>query len=320
MDVLSDILDTLRLTGTLYFSTELHRPWGLRVPAYRRVARFHLVVRGSCWVTVPGRTEPVRLEPGDMVLVPHGAEHLLTDAPGTPVRRVDEVVRAAGFTGRGALVHGGADHGAPTRLVCGHFAFDEGLDHPFLAQLPPAVVILWEREVRGSPLEDVFRYITREVETGRPGHEAVIRRLSEVLFFQAVRSWAARVEVEQGLLAALADPRLAAALTAIHQDPAADWTLEGLSRLAALGRSAFAERFRQVVGETPLRYLTQWRVQRAKRLLADSALSLDRIAELVGYETAASLSRVFRKVSGYTPGAYRRSVARRGPQLTAAGA
>ncbi|MDP1861741.1 MAG: AraC family transcriptional regulator [Gemmatimonadaceae bacterium] len=308
MDVLSDILDTMRLKGTLYFSAELHQPWGIRVPAFRRVARFHLVVRGSLWVWVTGQAEPKHLETGDLILIPHGAEHILACSTESPVLTVDEVVKAAGFTGRGTLVHGGADGGAPTRLICGHFAYDEGLDHSLLAQLPASLVVQWEREVRDSPLEDAFRFITREVQSGRPGHESVVRRLSEVLFFQAVRAWADRTESTNGLLAALGDPRLCEALSAMHEDPAHPWTLDLLSRRAAMGRSAFAERFREVVGETPLRYLTKWRVQRAKRLLAESQLSRDRIAELVGYESAASMSRVFRKTAGVSPGVYRRTV------------
>lgn len=306
MDVLSDILSALRLRGTLYFSTEFHRPWGLRVPEHRRVARFHLVVRGSCWVRVVGR-EPVELETGDMILIPHGAEHVLADTPDTPCRTVEEVVRASGFDGRGALVISGEEGGGAARLVCGHFEFDEGLEHPLLAQLPPWLAVRWEESVRDSPLESAFRFIAREVQESRPGHEIVVHRLSEVLFVQAIRFWADRVRPERGVLAALADPRLGSALRAMHADPASRWTLESLGREAALGRSAFAARFREVVGETPLHYLTRWRVQQASRLLAESRLSLDRIAERVGYESAASLSRAFRKVSGASPGAYRRS-------------
>jgi len=313
MDVLSDILGALRLRGTLYFSTDFRRPWGLRVPRLQRVARFHLVMRGTCWVRVIGHGEPVLLEAGDLILIPHGAEHVLADTPDTPCRTVDEVVKAAGFTGRGALVIGGEDTGAPTRMVCGHFAFAEGLDHPLVAQLPAALVVRWDEEVRGSPLEDAFRFIVREVQDGRPGHEAVVARLSEVLFVQAVRFWAEHAEPNEGLLAALADPRLAGVLAAMHAEPAAPWTLESLSREAAMGRTAFAERFRAVVGDTPLRYLTQWRMQQAKRLLAESDWSLDHIAERVGYDSAASFSRAFRKVCGSSPGAYRQ-VARRATQ------
>lgn len=307
MDVLSDILDALRLRGTLYFSTEFRRPWGVRVPSYRRVARFHLVVRGTCWVRVIGTEEPVLLEAGDLILIPHGAEHVLADTPDTPCRTVEEVVEAAGFTGEGTLVFGGEDGGGPTRLVCGHFEFDEGLEHPLLAQLPAALVVRWDDAVRDSPLEDAFRFIAHEVQGGRPGHEVVVRRLSEVLFVQAVRFWAERVQPERGVLAALADARLGGALAAMHASPSTHWTLESLGRRAAMSRSAFAERFRAIVGETPLQYLTRWRVQHASALLTESRLSLDRIAERVGYESAASLSRAFRKITGTSPGAFRRA-------------
>jgi AraC-like DNA-binding protein len=120
-------------------------------------------------------------------------------------------------------------------------------------------------------------------------------------------AWAGRAEAREGLLAALTDPRLADALAAIHAEPARPWTLASLSRRAAMGRTAFAQRFRAVMGDTPLRYLTQWRMQHATRLLAESDLTLARIAERVGYDSAASLSRAFRKASGSAPGAYRRA-------------
>lgn len=306
MDVLSDVLETLRIRGTLYFSTEFHQPWGIRVPAFRRVARFHLMVRGSVWVRIAGLADAVHLGPGDLILVPHGAEHLLGCTETSQCQGVDDVVRLAGFTGRGALVYGGEDRGAPTRLVCGHFEYDESLDHALLSQLPPAIVVRWQDELQNSPLADAFGFITREVQAARPGHEAVIRRLSEVLFFQAVRTWAERQDSRSGMLAALADPALSAALAAMHEKPAERWSLDSLSRHAAMGRSAFAERFHRVVGATPMRYLTDWRMQRAKRLLAESSLGLDAVAAQVGYDSAASLSRVFQKVTGVSPGMYRR--------------
>jgi AraC-like DNA-binding protein len=309
MDVLSDILAAIRLKGTLYFSTEFHPPWGVRVPQLGRVARFHLVMRGTCWVRVEGHRDPIRLETGDLVLIPDGAEHVLADTSDTPCRTVEEVVKAAGFTGRGALVMGSPDDGAPTRMVCGHFAFDEDMWHPFLEQMPPALVVRWDDEVRNYRLEEAFRIIAREVQEGRPGHEAVVARLSEILFVQLVRAWAQRKDHNRGVLAALADARLGAALSAIHERPEERWTLESLSRRAAMGRTAFAERFAEVVGQSPLRYVTLWRMQRAKRLLAESRLSLDQIAERVGYDSAASFSRVFKKAVGQSPGAYRRSAA-----------
>lgn len=311
MDVLSDILSALRLQGVLYFSTDFRPPWGLRVPLHRRVARFHLVVRGSCWVRVVAvgngaDDELVHIETGDLILIPHGAEHVLADTPDTPCRTVDDAVREAGFTGRGALVMGDEDTGAPTRMVCGHFEFDEAINHQMLAQLPRAMVIRWDEMARDSPLENAFRYIAREVQDGRPGHDAVARRLSEVLFVEVVRVWAGRANGHRGLLAALVDPRLGEALEAMHADPAQRWTLESLGRKAAMGRTGFAERFRDVVGETPLQYLTSWRMQHAKRLLTESNQTIDEIAEQVGYDSGSSFSRVFSKTTGVAPGAFRK--------------
>lgn len=308
MDTLSDVLATLRLQGTLYFHTEFRPPWGVRVPRHRQVARFHLVVRGICWVRVVGGGEPVLLEAGDLIVVPHGAEHVLADTPDTPCRTVDEVVRAAGFTGRGALVVGELDGGGPTRLVCGHFQFDEEFQHPFLDQLPPAIVIRADEYATDSSLEGLFQFVAREVRSGRPGGDAVVTRLSEVLFVQAVRHWVEREQQRVGIVAALQDPSLAPALAAIHEAPTASWTIEALGRKAAMGRTAFAARFRDVVGQTPLEYITTWRMQLGKRLLRETRLSLDQVASRVGYESSASFSRVFTRQVGERPGAYRRRV------------
>lgn len=306
MDTLSDILSTLRLQGTLYFHTEFRPPWGLRVPRFRRVARFHMVVRGTCWVRVIGGGDPVLLEAGDMILVTNGEEHVLADTPDTPCRMVDDVVREAGFTGHGALVLGGSDQGGPTRLVCGHFEFDDTFEHPFLDQLPPAIVVRSDEQVSNPGLEEAFQFVAREVRTDGPGNGAVVTRLSEVLFVQAVRHWVEHADNETGIVAALRDPGLGQALAAVHTAPTTQWTLEALGRVAAMGRTAFATRFRQVVGMTAMEYLTAWRMQLAKRMLGETHLSVDQIAARVGYDSAASFSRVFLRHVGARPGSYRR--------------
>ena len=310
MDVLSEILDHLRLRGTLYFSTSFSRPWGVRVPRFRRVARFQ---HGGAWQLLGRRrkTEPGSISRPEIWSSCRTARSTCSQmVPESPTRTVDEVVERAGFTGTGALIYGGdADPAAPTRLICGHFEFDERFGHPLLAQLPPALVIRWSERRERAALEQMFTFMSEEVEAGRPGHEAVVRRLSEVLFVQAVRFWAETAE-PTGVLRALADPRLAPALQAIHADPADRWTLDRLARKAALGRSAFAARFREAMGTTPHRYLTEWRLQGARRLLAESNLSLERIAIQTGYDSAASFSRAFSRDMGTSPGAYRRAARR----------
>jgi len=313
MDVLTDVLDSLRFQGTLYFSTELGRSWGIRVPAFESVARFHLVLRGSCWVEVTGSaervtgsSEPVRLDAGELALIPHGAEHVLSDRPSQPARSVDEVVEAADFDGTGALVYGEEDEGGPTRMVCGHLAFDPAFQHPVLEQLPPVLVVPWEGGVQGTPLEDLMGFIGREVREARPGHEAVARRLSEVIFVQAVRIWTEQRGDELGLVSALSDAGLSSALQAIHSEPGHSWTLEELARRSHMSRTTFAERFRDTVGMTPHQYLTGWRMQLARRLLAESARSIARIASEVGYDSSAAFSRAFKREVGSPPARYRR--------------
>ncbi|NEO42628.1 MAG: AraC family transcriptional regulator, partial [Moorea sp. SIOASIH] len=151
-----------------------------------------------------------------------------------------------------------------------------------------------------------IRFISHEADAEGAGNHAVMRRLSEVLFIQALRVWASRADHEEGLLAALADPELGESLGQIHAEPANDWSLETLARAAGLSRTVFAERFKQVMGLPPMQYVTLWRMQRARLLLAEGEQTLEHIAELVGYESAAALSRVFKRWVGEPPGSYRR--------------
>ena len=308
MDALSEVLQAVRLQGTLYFSTEFGGPWGVCVPSHGRVARFHLVVRGSCWIRVEGG-DPVRLDVGDLALVPHGSTHDLLSSPTATPTRLDQVLTDSGFDGTGALTYGEVDQGGPARLVCGHFEFSDDFEHPFLKQLPSLIPVRWAEAIQGTPLEDAFRFVTREVRDARPGHQAVVRRMSEVLFVQVLRNWANSTGVATGFMTALSDPGLHRALSSIHNDPARSWTLESLSRKAAMGRTTFAERFREHVGTTPHQYLTEWRIQQARRLLSESSVPLRRVAREVGYESAASFSRAFKASTGASPGEYRKLAA-----------
>lgn len=305
MDVLSDILGAVKMRCSLYFWTEFTGTWGVRVPFYANVARFHLVLRGATWARVGDDPEPVHLEAGDLIVVPHGAEHTLADAPGTPCLPVDRVVEQSGFTGRGLLSYGSED-GGTTRMVCGHLEFDESAGHPFLRQLPSRILIRQPDGTSSSRLEETCRLIAQEVRDGRPGSDAVLNRLSEVMFIQAVRAWADAREHERGLMAALVCPNLSRGMAAIHERPEQAWTLAALARETGLSRTLFAERFHRQVGMTPMQYLTFWRMQRARALLAAGQLTLDATAGRVGYESTAAFCRVFKKHTGENPGAFRR--------------
>src|SRR5262249_18645739 len=156
MDVLSDILGAVKMRCSLYFWTEFTGTWGVRVPPYPNVTRFHLVLRGAAWARVGNDPEPVPLEAGDLIVIPHGAAHTLADAPGTPCVPVDRFVEQSGFTGRGLLSYGSED-GGTTRMVCGHLEFDEAVGHPFLRQLPPHLLVRQPDGTGSSRLDDIYR-------------------------------------------------------------------------------------------------------------------------------------------------------------------
>lgn len=307
MDVLSDILNVVKLQGSLYFRTEFAPPYGVRVPAFANVARFHMAARGQCWITVAGVDAPVLLSAGDLMVIPHGAEHEISDAPTTPIRALDEVVEAAGFTGSGALVYGGEDEGSPASLVCGHFAFDAHVGKLLLDALPPYIHIKGFQTVNDGWIDQAMKYIALEAHERQPGADGVINRLSEILFIQSLRHVAE--QTEQGLLAGLRDPQIGRALAAIHGDPGNDWSVDGLAREAAMSRTVFSERMRACVGLAPMQYLTQWRMELASRLLADSNTSLARVAPRVGYQSVGAFIRAFKKHFGVGPGRYQKTAA-----------
>jgi AraC-like DNA-binding protein len=306
-DVLSDILGCLKLKASLYFTTEFSAPWGVRVPPLGSVARFHLVIRGTCWARVEGIKEPVRLESGDLILIPHGAGHVLSDAPQRRAVPVEDVLKRARFRGNGPLVFGGADRAMPTRMLCGHFELDAGVSHPFMRGLPAIIVIRHEEATRHPWLDEVLRLVGGEVRAGRPGSEAIVQRLSEVLFIQAVRAWSEGAGAATGNMAALADPAIGRSLAALHGSPGRAWTLQTMAREAGLSRTLFAARFRRSMGMTPMQYVASWRMHKARELLRPGGPALTEVADRMGYVSAAAFCRVFKKWIGTTPGRYRRA-------------
>jgi len=306
MDVLSDILNIVTLKGSLYFRTQFTPPFGVNVPNYSNVARFHLVTRGQCWVSVSGVEEPVSLAAGDLIVIPHGAEHTLSDAPETPIESLDHVVTAAGFEGSGALVYGGEDNGAPACLVCGHFAFDPNVGRILLDNLPPYILIHGFQTASTGWIDDAMKFITQEVHEEAPGAEAIVNRLSEILFIQTIRHYARNAST--GLMAGLRDPQLGRALSAIHATPSNDWTVDGLAQEAGLSRTIFSERMRDRLGVSPMQYLTQWRMELASRLLLKKNANLGRVAPEVGYQSVGAFIKAFKKHYGVGPGRYQKTM------------
>ncbi len=311
MDVLADVLDAVKLSGDVFFRCAFSGPWGMQI-GQTPAAEFHLIVEGSCLVEIAGLAKPVRLRAGDIVLFPHGQAHVLLDAPETEPLAAEEIVPLPPEN-YGVVEFGG--HGEPMGMLCGYFSFDRQGHSALLRALPPFI------HIRGEDVKEEFpwlltsmQFIDHETKQVRPGTTAVVSRLVEVLFIQILRAYigsatqAGDEPSAAGLLGAIADSRTGRALEAIHKAPEQAWTLEQLARHAGMSRSAFAASFHQQVGQTPMQYLTEWRMHRAKALLASSRSSLGAIAEQCGYQSESSFSKAFKKQFGNSPGGFRRSV------------
>ena len=309
LDLLSDILTRLSLEGTLYFRTSFTEPWGVRVPAFRNVARFHYAHRGEALVKVDGEERPIILAQGDLVIVPHGAAHVLSCRHTGPDEALplDGVLEQSGFPGHGTLVWGGSDTVQDTQLICGHFALAEGSRHILLDRLPPSIHLRGYGDELGPWLEATLRVIGAEAGGARLGGDLIALKMSEAIFAQAIRAYIEQSAgfASDGGVAGFADPNIARALTAFHRAPAAEWTVEKLAREAGLSRTGFAERFAARIGVTPMSYVTSWRMQIARDALAKGGLSVAETAELSGYASESSFSRVFKREIGRSPAAYR---------------
>lgn len=307
MDLLSDILNVVRLSGTLYFRTSFSGQWGVQVPAFSNVCRFHYAHRGGCYVRVGAGGEPLHLAEGDLVLITRGADHVLSDPAGAPVSSLDDVVKSSGFTGRGALVVNSDDFDRnDTQLICGHFAFAEDADHPLLGALPPYIHLRAFGAISPAWMEESLKIIKTETSGASLGGDLIALKLSEIIFTQAVRAFLADQGRSIPGLAGYSDPNLTRALAAMHDDPAKAWTVEALGRIAGMSRSVFAERFTEQLSVAPLTYLTEWRMQLARRLLVDSKLPILDVAERAGYNSEASFGRAFKRHFNMGPAGYRR--------------
>jgi AraC-like DNA-binding protein len=312
MDALSDVLRALRISGGVFLEAAFTAPWCVvsrvgpedfpnRDDLPPNVVGFHYVVDGQMVVQIDGST-PVVVSAGEMVLLPRNDPHLLASEAGLPPANPDPPVqRDEGGLMR--IVYGGG--GPPTRLVCGYIGTDVRR-HPLLEALPTALAL----DVKGKPCADwvaaSFRFAAQEVASGRAASETVLAKLSELLFVEAVRHYAENLPPDRkGWFAALRDPAVGRALALMHARVAQDWTTDGLAAEVNLSRSAFAERFTQLVGAPPITYLTDWRMQLAAARLRDTPRSIGQIAAELGYESEATFTRAFKRATGLAPGRYR---------------
>ena len=310
-DPLGATLHQLQLAGTLYCRADLTAPWGIDIPALDDCMILHVVTTGRCWLEV-GDDEPVLVEAGGVALVPHGAGHVMRSAPGAPATPLFDIPVETLSERSERIEHGGG--GEPTQTLCVVVRFDQVAAARLVAQLPRVLrVDAWTAE-DDDWLRSTLRFLAREARDLRPGGEAVLTRLADILVVQLIRRWLDTApEPETGWLAALRDPHLGRALAALHQAPAHPWTVAELAEVAALSRSAFAARFTDVVGEPVMRYLTRWRLQLAREQLRKGDEPLVVLAERCGYRSEAAFCRAFKREFGLSPGRARREAAAAAP-------
>lgn len=305
IDVLADVLAATRI-GAKFCYRRVTPPWGYSFEP-ERVVGFHLVTRGSCWLRLEGG-ETLRLAQGDLVLMPHGTGHDLLDDPRTETVPFAEVAGPA----QPCQLEDPCADGTLTGLVCGCYEYDPEGAHPVLSLLPRLIHIPAEQAERSRSLQRTLEMLRQEVTERGPGTDVLMARLLDILFVHILRCWLeAQPEGRAGWLGALRDPQIGRALQRMHAEPARAWTVEFLAHEATLSRAAFARRFAALVGEPPLSYLTRLRMDRAARLLRDTAEPVGRISAGVGYDSEFAFNKAFKRARGVAPGRWRRDAAPR---------
>lgn len=308
MDVLDDILKTLDMRGALYFRTHFNGAWATTVPDYEQAARFHLVVQGTCHVTFPSGAHVV-LSPGDLILIPNGLSHVISDSGLAIAPPLETVLTDAGYDGKGVLRIGAGDPAATTQMICGHFNFRKGAEHPMLTSLPEYVHVTGADRANEPWLDDTLRLVSQRMFSGDPGSTATVTRLSEIVFIELLKSRLVESENAQTLLHALKDPHISTALSAMHEQSELNWTVDSLAQHTGMSRSRFSDRFSQLMGMGPMKYLAEWRLQKALVLLDEGHSSVQEIALQSGYQSTAAFSRAFTNKFGCAPTAFKHKAA-----------
>jgi AraC-like DNA-binding protein len=303
MDVLTDVFTAMRVESVVYGRLELTAPWGFNAEAFQQTtfdAKFGLIVRGNCWLSVEGIPEPIPLTGGDCYVLTHGHDYGLRDSPHTRTQPFTEVLRGQ----RGDVTYYGGG-GVPTTIIGGIFKFDGPNGKPLIDLLPPLIHVR-AGQARTLALQTTLQLLAAETAAPGPGSQLVASRLADILFVQVIRTYLAYEEPSKtGWLGALSHPQIGAALKAMHEQIEHSWSVAALASEVGMSRSAFALRFKQVVGESPLEYLTHWRMYKASRLLREGDRKLIEIANAVGYDSDAAFNKAFKRVLGVTPGEYR---------------
>lgn len=313
MDVVSDVLRAVRLSGVVVFHTELTAPWGIAVPPStamatllqletRRLIPFHAVAAGRCVSVLDGMDA---LETGDVVMYPRGDSHVLASDEAVVPTPVGGILPPLSAERVAILKHGGG--GPMTRLVCGFVYCDDAVFDPLSAGLPKVLCGRSRGHDGPTALHGLLELALSEAANPRPGTTTLLTRLTELMFVEVLRTFIEALPSEHtGWFAGLRDPFVGRALQRMHAQPDHDWTVDSLGRAVGLSRSALVDRFHALIGQPPMTYLTNWRIQLATQMLRDTHHSVATIAAQVGYASEAAFNRAFRRIVGVPPGAWRR--------------
>jgi AraC-like DNA-binding protein len=321
MDPITDVFETMHVASVVHARLETTAPWGLMREAEvgkeaalesavsenssSQFAHFGMVSRGNCWLNVEGMPDPLPLTGGDCFLLAPGSAYALRDDPRTRARSFCEVAPKNG----GNVIHYGGG-GVPTTIISGWFRFGQTSVKP-LKRLLPKLILVKADQAHSLALHATLQLLASEMAEPAPGTEVMVNRLADILFIQCVRAHIASSSetCKSGWLRAIFDPKIGTALKAMHERIENPWTVETLAAAAGMSRSAFALRFKELLGETPLEYLTNWRMYKATGLLQEDDKKLFEVAKSVGYDSDAAFSKAFKRVLGVPPREYRRSAA-----------
>ncbi len=322
MNALSDVLNSVHLEGAFYLNAEFTAPWCIRgecsvasvrerLAGAEHVIFFHFVTDGGCKVRLTDGTEVLDVSAGDLILIAQDDRHLLgSDMLLTPLEADSMVDLNAGTDSDFVqLRHGGG--GAVTRFVCGFLACSRSVCRPLLDALPRVLRIPIGDGAASQQLRELLRMGVRESSASRPGAGSMLAKLSELMFVEAMRRYVENLSPQDsGWLAGVRDAHIGRALSLLHAEPTRGWTVDELARAVALSRSAFAERFVALVGESPMQYLMRWRLALAAQTLRTGGDAIARVAERSGYESEAAFNRAFKREFGMPPATWRKAKAK----------
>jgi AraC-like DNA-binding protein len=315
MDVLSDVLKNVKLDGAVFYNGEFSAPWNFRSPASHKVAPYlshpekhviiyHLLLQGRAHARVErDDASPISIGPGEVVIFPHGDAHIMGNGHS---RAVDNELELQRIFRQGLKLSQGGGGGEITRFICGYMTCDPRLSQTFLSGLPPVFKVNIGNDAWGEWLTQSIRFSVNQADASHAGGDAVLAKLSEVLFVETLRRFIAELPSEaSGWLAGARDPEVGRALSHMHRSPAHPWTVAELARESGVSRSVLAARFRHYLGEPPMTYLMRWRLQLGAQMLSSTGYSVAQVASEVGYESEPAFNRAFKREFGKPPARFR---------------